>query len=80
MPRVYLSEADRIKARVTKWLVGTMDEQEITQKTIAKEIGLSQQMFSYKLRNKKFDFCEFIQIIRFLEPEEDELLYLIGRK
>ena len=79
MPRVYLSEADRIKDRFIRWLVGEMKIQKVSQTAIAKEIGLSQQMFSYKLKHRTFDYCEFIQIIRFLKPEQDEILHLIGR-
>lgn len=79
MPKVFLSEQDRIKARFIRWLIGEMKLQSISQTAIAKEIGLSQQMFSYKLKHKSFDFCEFIQIVKFLKPEEDEILHLIGR-
>ena len=80
MPKVYLSEKSRTRDRVARWLVGEMRLQKISQKVLAENLGISQQVFSYKLKHGTFDVCEFIQIIRFLKPEQDAILHLIGRK
>lgn len=79
MPKVYLNESERIKDRLAKWIVGEMFVQDISQSKVAQKLGMSQQMFSYKLRKSEFSFSEFVQIVKILKPEEKEMIGEIKR-
>ena len=78
MPKVYLNESERIKDRLRRWVIGEMKLQNVSQSTLAKSLGISQQMFSYKLK-QGFSFVEFIQIVKFLKPDEQEMIGEIKR-
>ena len=79
MPRVFLSEQDKLNNRLTSWIYGEMKNQGITQTELAKERGISQQLLSYRLKNKLISFEDLIFFIKTFHPEDDDLLRLLGR-
>lgn len=79
MPRVYLSENDRLTARLVSWIYGEMKSQGITQRRLADEMEITQQALSWKLKNNAFTFADFLTIIRILEPDDKDLVKLLGR-
>lgn len=79
MPRVYLSENDRLCAKLSSWIYGEMKCQGISQKKLAEELEITQQALSKKLRSHSFSFTDFLTIIRVLEPDEKDLARLLGR-
>ena len=80
MPRVYLSEKDRTNNRIAKWVYGEMDVREMKQSELAKELGVTQQAVSQKLKNKHFYVTDLTEFIRIFEPDIDEIKYLLGVK
>ena len=80
MPKVYLSENQRLSSRLASWVYGEMKLQRISQSAMAKEMDISQQALSLKLKNRSFSFTDFLTIVRVLQPDSKELDHLLGRE
>ena len=80
MPRVYLSETERLTERFTAWVYGQMKVRKISQRVLASEMDISQPALTKKLKNRSFSFIDFLNIVRVLEPDSEELIRLINTK
>lgn len=80
MPRVYLSEEERLLAKLTSWVYGEMKIQGLSQRQLAEEMNVSQQLLSYKLKNQSFTFKDFLGLVKALKPDTEEILRLVGSK
>ena len=79
MPRVYLSENQRLSARLSSWVYGELKIREMPQSKLAKEMDISQQALSQKLKSRSFSFTDFLTIVKVLQPDSRELNHLLGR-
>lgn len=79
MPKIFLSETDKLNNRLTSWIYGEMKNQGMSQSELAKEMGISQQLLSYRLKHKLISFEDFVTIVKTFQPEDDDLLRLLGR-
>lgn len=79
MPKVYLSENEKLCAGLASWVYGELKCRGISHREMAREMGISQQALSQKLKAKSFSFTDFLAFIRVLEPDERELHRLLGR-
>lgn len=77
MPKVYITKEQRLSARLAEWVYGQMKMQRITQKEIAKRLGISQQAVYNKLNRRSFEFEDFICFVDIFHPEDDELRRLV---
>ena len=80
MPKVYLSESERMKARLSTWVTGAMRQKNISQSKLGAEIGVKQQNLSKKLANHTLDYGDFVGIIKVLKPDRETLDWLLGYK
>lgn len=80
MPKVFLSENERLRERFTAWIYGQMKVKGLNQTQLAEKMGLSQQRLNYKLRKRTFTYSDFLNLIDILNPESSEVLWLIGGK
>ena len=80
MPRVYVSNNQRLCARLASWVYGEMKVKKIPQRVIADKRGVSQQAISDKLKNQRFDFEDFVCFVDLFQPDDSELRRLIGGK
>ena len=80
MPRVYLSENERLCDRLASWAYGEMKCRGISQKEMAAEMGITQQALSIKFKTQSFSFVDLLAFVRVLEPDDRELARLVGRK
>ena len=78
MPKVYLTEKDRVCHRLAKWVYGEMKSRRLTQETIAKEMDISHQALSRKLRTASFYYTDFVFFIKEFQPSDKELREIIG--
>lgn len=78
MPKVYLTEKDRLCARLARWAYGEMKVRRISQKTIAEKMGITQQALSRKLKSASFDYTDFVFFVKEFEPDNKELREIIG--
>lgn len=78
MPRVYLTEKDRLCARLAAWVYGQMRVRRISQRKLAEKMDISHQALSVKLRKHKFDFADFAFFVQEFQPSNEELLEIIG--
>lgn len=80
MPKVFLSEKDKLNNRLATWVYGQMKLRSITQSQLADELQITQQALSYKLKNRQFSFADFVTIVSVFVPDPSELAWLVGRK
>ena len=80
MPKVFISEKDRMCQRLSTWIYGKLRSQGISQTVLAKEMEVSQQALSYKLRNHSFTYRDLLAVVKVFNPDETELKWLLGSK
>lgn len=78
MPKVYLTEKDRLCARLAAWVYGQMKLHRISQRTLAPKMGISHQALSRKLNERSFDYTDFIFFVKEFQPTDRELKEIIG--
>ena len=78
MPKVYLTEKDRVCNRLSKWVYGELKSRQISQESIAKKMDISHQALSRKLRCASFNYTDFVFFIREFQPSDKELREIIG--
>lgn len=79
MPKVFLSENERLSERLTAWIYGQLKVKHIPQRIMAEELEISQPAFAQKLKNRSFSYTDFLTIVRVLEPDDADLNRLLGR-
>lgn len=79
MPKVYLSENERLSERLSAWVYGQMKIKKIPQRIMAEEMEISQPALAQKLKNRSFSYSDFLTIVRVLEPETADIERLLGR-
>ena len=77
MPKVYLSEKDRLCARLAKWVYGEMKLRGMTQAQLAEKMLISQQALSEKLKRASFSYEDFVLFVKEFEPTANELAALV---
>lgn len=77
MPKVYVTNNERLCARLAAWVYGQMKVRRITQQDIADIRGVSRQAISKKLISQSFDFEDFVTFVELFEPDDAELRRLI---
>ena len=78
MPKVYLSEEDRTRTRLARWVYGELKVRKMSQTALAKKLGISHQALSKKLISKSFDYTDFVFFVKEFEPSDKELREIIG--
>ena len=78
MPKVYLTEKDRLCARLSKWVYGEMKYRRLSQTAVANKMGISHQALSRKLKCASFSYSDFIFFVKEFQPSNKELLEIIG--
>ena len=78
MPKVYLTEKDRLCARLSKWVYGEMKFRRLSQTAVADKMGISHQALSKKLKNANFNYSDFIFFVQEFQPSNKELMEIIG--
>ena len=78
MPKVYLSERDRMCARLSRWIYGELKVRRLSQRTMAEKMGISHQALSQKLKRSSFDYSDFVFFVKEFQPSDKELREIIG--
>ena len=78
MPKVYLSQTERLNERLSTWLYGQLRARGIRQTQLAGQIGMSQQKFSYKLNKRSFTYKDFLKLIEVLNPDISDIEWLLN--
>ena len=78
MPRVYLNQQEKLNHRLARWVYGELKTRKMSQLALAKEMQISQQALSMKLRIERFTFEDLCTFIRVFKPETDDLERLLG--
>ena len=78
MPKVYLTEKDRICARLSRWVYGEMKVRRLSQESVAKKMNISHQALSRKLLKSSFNYSDFVFFVKEFQPSDKELKEIIG--
>jgi len=78
MPKVYLTERERFNAELAKWVYGEMKERKLSQQKVADKMFISRQALGRKLKEKSFDYCDFVFFVKEFQPGEKTLNNLLG--
>lgn len=78
MPKVYLTEVDRLCVRLAKWVYGEMKSLNLSQKILADKMGISRQALGKKLKKAKFTYEDFVFFVNEFEPDTKTLLHIVG--
>lgn len=78
MPKVYLTETDRLCAGFSEWVYGQMKVNHVKQCTIAEKLGISPSALTQKLRKNRFNFEDFLFFVREFQPDEKKLREISG--
>lgn len=80
MPRVYLTETNKLNSKLIAWVYGQMKVNGISQRVLADELQISQQLLNYRLKHKIVSFSDFTTYIRVFKPDTEEVKQLLGIK
>lgn len=80
MPRTYLSERQRITARIQRMIIGQMAVLNLKQKDLAAVWGITQPAAGYKIRNGAITIAEFIEANKVLQFTDGEMLEMLRGK
>lgn len=78
MPKVYLTEKDRLCARLARWVYGEMKVRRLTQRQVAAKMNITHQALSQKLKKESFDYTDFVFFVQEFQPSDKELREIIG--
>ena len=78
MPKTYITQEQRQRARFSAWLYGAMKTSRITQAELAKRLGCSQQKVSKMLKYQKYTLEDLLVIFDVFRPDREELDTLLG--
>ena len=79
MPKVFLSEEDRICHRMVSWAQGEKKRNSVTDADLAEKNGISRQAWSRKFRLETLDFKDFVFLVQTFKPDDETLRYIVGR-
>lgn len=77
MPRIRQNKKKYLIKDFPYYVKVKMKENGYKQEYMAKELGISQPTFSYKIRNNSFTFRDFVGILEILKPSDEEIVNLI---
>ena len=80
MPKVYMSEKERVNARIRRTICGYMSERKIRQIDLADVWGITQQAAGYKLKTGSITLEELARANKLLQIEPDDLVTMFGGK
>ena len=78
MPKVYMSEKERVNARIRRTICGYMTERKIRQIDLADIWGITQQAAGYKLKTGSITLEELARANKLLQIEPDDLVIMFG--
>lgn len=77
MPRVSIKKKDYKKTDLTKYIVGEMRVQGVTQRDLAERLGLTQPAIIYKFNNNSFSYGDLLEIFDLLNTTDEQKVKLL---
>lgn len=71
MPRVTIKKKQYKISDLSKYIVGEMFAQDISQAKMATSLGITQQGFSYKLKHNNFSYGDLLTIFEVLKTPDE---------
>lgn len=77
MAKVTLDPVQQHMWMIYGYISRTMDEQNISQTEMAEELNMTQQVFSYRLRNERLSIRDLLRIFGKLKTSDADILRLM---
>lgn len=77
MAKVILNRAHKNEPMLYSYILGAMRNNDISQSDMASDLGISQQVFSYKLKNGTLTVTDLLKIFDKLKPDDSTLIKLL---
>ena len=78
MPTIYLTNEDKLSARLAKYIYGELAVRKMSQEKLADVMGITRQALTNKLRRQSFSFGDFVSVVSYFKPDEQEMNRLVG--
>ena len=78
MPKVYLTETERLCASFSEWIYGQMKINRIRQYDLAKRLGITSSALTQKLKKSRFNFEDYLFFVKEFQPDEKKLREISG--
>lgn len=81
MPKVYLTKQDEMSEKLVALIYGRMKVRNVTQKKMADRMGISQQAYGKKLKNRQFTYWDLVIIFDELDIDDQQMIQVMrGRR
>lgn len=77
MPRVSIKKKDYKKTDLTKYIVGEMRVQGVSQCVLAEKLGITQPTLCYKIKNSVFSYGDLLEIFDLLNTTDEQKVKLL---
>ena len=77
MPRIKEYKKEYMVRDFSHYVRDKCRDQKMSQTDLAEALGMSQQKLSYKINSDAFTYADFLAILEFFKPEENELIRLV---
>lgn len=78
MPKVYLTETERLCRGLSEWIYGQMKINRINQYALAHKLGITPSALTQKLKKSRFNFEDYLFFVKEFQPDEKKLRELNG--
>lgn len=82
MPKVYLTESERVNARFKRWYYISKHDHGITDQDVGRKLGKSHQAISRKMGSNasgRITLEEMSVIFHFMQASNEDILKIFGR-
>lgn len=77
MPRVCINKKEYKVENIGSWVVSRLFKARKSQRILAAELGISQQLLSYRLRHNIVTYADLLTFIDFFKLTDDEIIDLL---
>lgn len=78
MPRIAIKKKQYKISDLSKFVVGEMYAQDVTQEEMARHMGITQSTFSYKLKHNAFSYGDLLTIFDVLGVTNEQKIKLMS--
>ena len=77
MSRVSLNKKNYKIKDFSGWVIGKLYSEQKTQGDLAKQLGISQQVMSYRIKHCIFSYGDLLTIFDYFDISDEEILYIM---
>ena len=78
MPKVFLTREMRLREELAVWICGQLKVNRVSQTNVAKELGITQQGLSKKIKRRTFTYDDMLFFFAKFQPDNETVMRLTG--